>query len=356
MSVSLFDGGNTAWEFRVSLVGMRPEDALRVLLPPEYAVLRVRELVEAIFPEDEPGRSLVEARFDLLENPDLPEIYSVLLDAFSQWRLGHCALKLTGSLSGNPGTQIEFSDPVAQHLKHPAGRPDPGPIVPALAITIEQKYRALDYSVEKGGWESKEKLLEWLRSLTLLYYLDRHEYPLPTSPTTEVDQRLITIAAVLSAQGIIAAPAGPTDFYITASGRGAIGRLLAETESYIARFDIFKDVAYDRDAEVVDFDTGRGEDLRVAVFVAEGLDPLRVVFLLRLYDGTFFEFLHTWRLLIHTTEFFEEILEPVVNHCQVDESVMGRIIESGYAYLEEREDAAREQRSHTDIVERLRAN
>jgi hypothetical protein len=349
------DGGKTAWELQVSLVGMKAEDALRVLLPPEYAALRVRELAETIFPEDEQGRSLVEARFDLLENPDLPEIYSVLLDAFSQWRLGHCSLKLTGKLSGNPGTQIEFSDPVAQHLQHPAGRSRKGKTFPALTITIEQEYRALDYSVERGSWESREKLLEWLQSLTLLYYLDKHEYPLPTSPKVEADRRLITIAAVLSAQGIIAASAGQGVFYVTESGRAAIGRLLAETESYIARFDVFKDVAYDRDAGLVEFDTGRGEDLRVSVFVAEGLDPLRVVFLLRLYDGTFSEYLPTWQQLIHTSEFFEEILEPVVNHCQVDESLMGWIIESGYAYLEEREDVVREQRSHTDILERLRA-
>ena len=347
------DGLNTAWELQISLAGMRPEDALRVLLPPEYAALRVRELVETMFPDDEPGRSLVEARFDLQENPDLPEIYSVLLDAFSQWRLGHCSLKLTGELSGR--TRIEMADPVAQHLKHTAGRPEQGPAVPALVMTVEQKYHALDYTVEKGGWDSREKLLEWLQSLTLLYFMDKHEYPLPVSPTAEIDRRLLTIAAVLSTQGIIAASPEPGVFCITEAGRSTIGRLIAETESYIARFDIFKDVAYDQDAGVVEFDTGRGEDLRVAVFVAEGLDPLRVVFLLRLYDGTFFEFLPTWRKLIHNTDFFEEILEPVVNHCQVDESLMGWIIESGYAYLEEREDLVREQRSHSEILERLRA-
>ena len=44
-----------------------------------------------------------------------------------------------------------------------------------------------------------------------------------------------------------------------------------------------------------------------------------------------------------------------MNHCQVEESVLGRIVESGYAYLEEREDAVREQRSRTEILERLKA-
>ncbi len=354
MSVSPLDCGIATWEFQVSLTGMRPEDALRILLPPEYAALRIDELVEAVFPDDEQLWPLVEARFDLAENPDLPEIYSVLLDAFHQWRLGHCSLKLTGGLSGKPGAQIELSDSVAQHLKHPEVESEKGPTVPALAMTVEQEYRALDFSVKRGGWESREKLLEWLQSLTLLYYLDKHEYPLPTAPTTQDDRHLATIADVLVAQGIIAASPDAANFYIIEAGRGSIGRLLAETESYIARFDVFKDVACDRDAGVVEFDTGRGEDLRVQVFAAEGLDPLRVVFLLRLYDDTFLEFLPNWRELIHTAKFFEEILEPVVNHCQVEESLMGWIIESGYAYLEERQDAVREQRSRTDIIERLK--
>ena len=99
MSVRLLDGGNTDWELQVSLAGMRPEDTLLVLLPPEYAALRVSELIDVIFTDDEQGCSLVKARLDLTENPDLPEIYSVMLDAFSQWRLGHCSLKLTRKLS-----------------------------------------------------------------------------------------------------------------------------------------------------------------------------------------------------------------------------------------------------------------
>ena len=354
------DGENTpvdtAWELQASLAGMRPEDALRVLLSPEYATLRVCELVEAIFPDDEPGRSLVEARFDQVENPDLPEIYSVLLDAFRQWRMGHCSLKL----AENSGGPIELSDPVAQHLKHLEGRSEScasgkGPSGPTLAIIIAQEYRALDYAVERGVWESRDKLLEWLKSLTLLYHLDKHEYQLPASLPAQIDPHLATIAAVLVAQGIIAPSPEPGIFYITEAGRQSIGRLLAETESYIARFDVFKDVICEPDAGLVEFDTGRGEDLRVQVFGAEGLDPIRVVFLLRLYDGTLDELLLAWGQPLPSAQFFEEILEPVVNHSQVDESLMGWIIENGYAFLEEREGAVREQRSHAEILERLRA-
>ena len=77
--------------------------------------------------------------------------------------------------------------------------------------------------------------------------------------------------------------------------------------------------------------------------------------MLRLYDGAIDELMLTRGQLPLSIPFFEEILEPVVNYCQVDESLIGWIIESGYAFLEEREDTVREQRSHAEILERLKA-
>ena len=327
---------------------------MQVLLPAEYARLRVGELVEALFPDDEQHRRLVEGRFDLLENPDLPEIYSVILDAFSQWRQGHCTL----TIAAKSGVQIELSDWVAQHLQQPIKQPKEGPnnspSFPTLGIAIDQEYRPLDYAVEQGCWESKQELLEWLQSLMLLYYLDKHECRLPAGSIAEVDRHLTGITAVAVSQNLIASEEAGV-FTITEFGRQTIGRLLTETESYISQYDVFKDVAYYQDAGLVEFETGRGEDLRVQVFQAEGLDPVRTVFLLRLYDGTLDEILPTWQQLIHQAEFFDRILEPVVNHYQVDENIIGWIIEGGYAYLAEREDTYLEQRSHWEVLEMLNA-
>jgi hypothetical protein len=131
--------------------------------------------------------------------------------------------------------------------------------------------------------------------------------------------------------------------------------LLAETESYIDRYDHFTDTEFDLDLDSVEFETGRGVDLRVPVFLAEGLDPIRTVFLLRLYDGSLDDSLANWESLIDDEAFFEGILEPAVNRCHVDETAIGQIVESGYGFLEEREERARELESQQEILRRVEA-
>ena len=338
------------FELRVYLRGMRSEDALQTLLPPEYTGLCISELLESVFPDDEEGQSYVEDTFDLRENPDLLDIYDTLLDVFEDWRMGRCAL----TFSEVHGSKVELSDPVVEHfgMRRPAEQEEPG--YPILDLVMEQEFPALDHAVEKGYWEDKEKLLEWLQSLTLLYFLDKHEFQLSDTPTTEIDQQLLPIAEVLEGRQIIVPTEETGHFDITEPGRQFIGNLIAETESYIDRFDVFKDVAYDIDAGTVEFDTGYGEDLRVQVFIDEGLDPVRVVFLLSLYDGTLDEFISSWRQLIHDVKFYDEILEPVMNHHQIHEELISWIIEGGYAYIEEREEEERENFSHREILERVR--
>ena len=49
------------------------------------------------------------------------------------------------------------------------------------------------------------------------------------------------------------------------------------------------------------------------MFLAEGLDASRTVFLLHLYDGTLDDAVSTWESLIDDESFFDSILEPVVS-------------------------------------------
>ena len=93
--------------------------------------------------------------------------------------------------------------------------------------------------------------------------------------------------------------------------------------------------------------------MRVQAFQIEGLDPVRTVFLLRLYDGTLDGFVATWKGLIEDESFFDSILEPVVNRCEVDEAVIGQIVDSGYGFLEERAEHARELESRQGIIGRV---
>jgi hypothetical protein len=206
-----------------------------------------------------------------------------------------------------------------------------------------------------GFWETREELLEWLRSLTLLYFLDKHEVEIAAPLAGGSGSGLKAAVAALQAKGLISGSPDTQIFGITREGRRFVGRLLDETESYIDRYDHFTDTEFDPDLDAVEFGTGQGVDLRVQVFLAEGLDPIRTVFLLRLYDGSLDDSLSNWEALMDDEAFFESILEPVVNRCHVGETVIGQIVESGYGFMEEREERARELEAQQEILRRLGA-
>ena len=346
------DSPRTCFQLQVSLRSMKPEDSLQIMLPSDYAQLRVWDLLESVFPEEGPRQAEVEAKLDIRENPDLPEIFDVLLDAFTQWKLGYCSLYV----STDDGIRLDPSDQSQKYLKGLQNKEEQNSACLVLHLTIEQEYLAIDYAVRQGHWETREELLEWLQVLTLLYFLDKHESELLPFEISDADPGLLTIANVLFRENLALSSVETGMVRVTESGRQLIGSLLSETESYIDRFDLFKDVVYDFRSESVEFDTGTGEDLRAQIFEIEGLDPIRTVFLLRLYDGSFDEFTPDWPRLILNADFFDAILQPAVNHDRVEVGAIGRVIEIGYSLIDEGEDAARELRSQQATLKRFRSS
>ena len=359
----------TGLSLSVSLAGL-PQDAdLQLTLPgdyADYARVSLGQILETVFPVDEAGRQAVEDKLDVGENPDLPDIYDCFLPVIDQYRRGLCSLKLTTGLDGAAGGPAELSDLVSRHWQPATAGSGDNPPCSRLALTIEPEYCALDYAVAQGYWENSAELLAWLQAHTLLYFLDKHEYRLPApvdagqgvalSDTVEnLCHRNLLHAA--EDTGVEDTGAEDTEAYrITPAGRQFIGALLAETESYIDRFDEFKDVFWDEETGAAEFATGYGDDLRVPVFIAEGLDPVRTVFLLRLYDGALDRFAATWPELIGDAGFFNRILEPVVNRAPAPEELLPAIIEDGYAYTEAQAESAREGQVQARIARQVAGN
>ena len=340
------------FQLRVHLLEMRPEDALEVVLPSEYADLTIGELLETVFAEDADARARVEKLFDVRKNPDLPEIYEALLEVLSEWRSGGCVLKF----SVDDVAKAELSDLAVDHLGPPIPEAPCNPPYAVLDLMMEREYPTLDHAVREGYWEDKAELMGWLQSLTLLYFLDKHELELsatPSTPTasTEMERQLSAIAETLMERQIILPSEETGLFRITEQGRQFLGSQITETESYIDRYDIFKDVVFDAYGGPIEFGNGRGEDLRVQVFLTEGLDPVRTVFLLRLYDGSLDEFVGTWQWRIHDEGFFNRLLEPVMDHHQADQDLVEQIIENGFAHVDEEMEERRESLSTQRILE-----
>ena len=152
---------------RASLEGMDPDDFVSLAMPADCLNLSVSQLVERAFPEAPQERETIAERFDRRANPDLPDIYAVFLAACDEWRDWRCALRLTGE----SGEEVAFNTPVSQLM---TSAQDP----PQVSLHIEQDYRAIEYAVRHGFWSSHDELLGWMRGLTTLYFIDKHEVPL----------------------------------------------------------------------------------------------------------------------------------------------------------------------------------
>ena len=327
----------------VSLAGLPADAGLQITLPADYARLSIGQLLDTIFPPDEPARAKVADGLDTAANPDLPDIYDCFLPVLDQYRGGLCQLRVrVGDLAA------ELSDPVSRYGQAVAAG------TTELEVAIAPEYRALDYAVAEGYAASRGELLAWLRECTLLYFLDKHEYRLPAFGDGDSATALGAAVERLCGQGLLNLSEESGFYEISAKGRRFIGRLLMETEGYIDRFDVFKDTLWEEDGGV-EFDSGHGEDLRAQLFIAEGLDPARTVFLLRLYDGTLDEFAADWAELMEDADFFQRLLEPVVNREQAPEELLPAILEAGYAYAEAQEAAERERRAQERIARQVRA-
>ena len=324
------------------------DDAFRLRLPPAMSRLTVGGLLDEVFSEEDAAQLRFLSALDTQANPDLPAIYDELLDIFAQWRRDDCTLRFFV----RHGPQVRLEDRVADHLDlRPSRRGEPA-VDPTLDLAIEQTHDVLGRFADWGGGNGA--LMKWLQRRTFLYFMDKHRFRLSVDPSDKLSRGLLPIANELASRGLIAGSEESGVYEPTDEGEERIQRMVEEAESYIDRFDVFSDTLLEPDEEV-EFGTGIGEDLRVQVYVSEGVDPVRAVFLLLLYDSTLDAYSETWQGEVQNEEFFNEFLRPVLDHARVDDELIGQVIESGYAHNEELAETAEERAFEQDVVRRVRS-
>ena len=336
------------FELQVSMGDMDLEDCFWVSLSYQLADLTIGGLLDEVFSDDEANRAEFAASLDIKANPDLPDMYDALLGVVDQWRRGDCTLRFFA----NHGPEVELHNPVSNHFGLRRSTDPTGEVRPLLDLVVEQRYDVLDHLADRGV--DTDELVRWLEGLTLLYFIDKHGFRLDVDASDEIDRRLLPIAGELAGKDLIGAADEAGIYAITHEGRRTLAQVIEETEAYIGQYDVFGDVSYDLEAGSVEFGTGRGDDLRVQVYESEGIDPVRAVFLLRLYDSTLDTYADSWRDRIHSREFYNELLLPVLDHGRVDDEFVGWIIESGYALNEERSEAADRRIARREVRRRIR--
>ena len=340
--------GEGSVELRVTLGDMGLEDAFRLRLPPAMSSLTVGDLLDEVFSEEDAAQLRFLSALDIQANPDLPEMYEELLDIFAQWRRDDCILRFFD----RHGSQVRRADRVEDHVNFGVSQRGEHAVDSTLDLAIEQTHDVLGRSADWGGGDGA--LMRWLQRRTFLYFMDKHRFRLSVDPSDRLSRGLLSIANELASRGLIAGSGESAVYEPTDGGKELIQRMVVEAESYIERFDLFSDTLLEPDEEV-EFGTGIGEDLRVQVYGSEGVDPVRAVFLLLLYDSTLDAYSETWREAIHKEEFFNELLSPVLDHARVDDELIGLVIESGYAHSEQLSEAAAERAFEQDVLRRVRS-
>ena len=340
--------GQGSFELRVTLGDMGLEDAFRLRLPPAMSRLTVGGLLDEVFSEEDAAQLRFLSDLDVQANPDLPAMYEELLDIFAQWHREDCTLRFS---AGN-GPQVRLADRVEDHLNFGPSQRGEHAADATLELAIEQTHDVLGRFADWGGGNGA--LLRWLQGRTFLYFMDKHRFRLSVDPSDKLSRGLLPIADELASKGLIAGSEESGVYEPTDEGEELIQRMVAEAESYIDRFDLFSDTLLEPDEEVA-FGTGIGEDLRVQVYGSEGVDPVRAVFLLLLYDSTLDAYSETWQEAVHKEEFFNELLRPVLDHVRVDDELIGLVIESGYAHSEELSEAAEDRAFEQDVLRRVRS-
>ena len=300
------------------------EDAFWIGLPEDITSLSLRELFAQVFPSDPLLQSPFRQQLDINGNPDLPDMYDALVDIFARVELSLCSVQTYV----NHGPKLDDTAVVSQHLS----MTDTPPV---LDLVLEQRFSAIDYAVRRGDFADQDEVLAWMRSRVLLYFLDTPDYVLLTEPVDDTDVALLPIAQTLVDEGLIERPAEPGPFEITELGQETIHEMTAEVENVLERYEVFGDVLYDPETGECDFGTGVGDDLRIPVYEAEAVSPVRAVLLVELCDGEFARMADDWRTAIHDREFFEALLLPVVERPLVGEGDIDAIIDAGFAFMEQ---------------------
>lgn len=317
----------------LELEGLPRDASLEFELAAGTSGLTSGALLEQVFPPDPAAQQEVEESFDLQTNPDLPEIYGEFLAVVQQFREGLCRLAVK-----SPSGQVMSPDDRVDSFLSSASPGSP----PCLSLSIAAEYDALEYARARGYDAGVPDILHWFHVCLALYFIDKHELPLPSQQSLDQCFPLATAVDEILSRRLVEIRDEAPGPVITPEGRRIIGNLLTETEQLIDSFDLFKDVYWDEDSGQALFGTGQGEDLRVEVFIAESIDPVRAVFLLRLYDGTLNEFADCWSEAIGGDDFFNSLLLPVVDRSVTEESLLEEILEQGMNLLESERDRIRQ--------------
>jgi hypothetical protein len=327
MPSDIHDYDGTDFDVRISF-GDDPLDyAFWVTVPGEAERLTLRGLIDArVLGATKEDRERIAASLDTDNNPDLPELYLAVRRAFDDAARGKAVMRV--HINKGP-MDVPLDDPVMRHFSR------------AYSRRYNFDYRLIDLVLEVTDVaaavvppERQEEMKREFRAILLLYLMDRYGRDFTFEGRAFDATGVEAVADWAVRQGWLDLSAKDVGgdyrgvYARTDEGNRLVRRVVRETDDLIKKYDHYADVTLD---EPPQFRTGRGDDLRIAVYRAEGIDPVRAAFLMNLENGYYDQ---DWRDVFAGDAFFRELLAVAGAPSPVSSQKLDRIIRAGKAWSE----------------------
>jgi hypothetical protein len=326
------DYDSTDFDLRITLGADSLDHAFWVTVPGDAERLTLRQLIDTyLLGTSKEDRDRIRESLDTDTNPDLPELWLAMRRAFDDALKGRATLRV--HLNKGP-LDVNLDEPAKRHFSR------------AYSQELGLDYRLIDLVLEVTDIpglsvppERRAELTRSFRALLLLYLMDRFQKDFTFEGHAFDQVGVEAVADWCVTQGwldLSAKSIGNTykGVYVRKDeGNRILRDAVRETDNLIQNYDQFADVTVDE--EPPRFRTGRGEDLRIPVYQAEGFDPLRAAFLMNLENGYYDA---NWQQVFRDEAWFTELLTVAGAECPVSPQKLERIIRAGKAWVSDRRD------------------
>lgn len=342
MPSDIEDYEGTDFDLRITFGDDTLEQAFWVTVPGDAENLTLRELLRKhLLGETREDRERIRGSLDTDTNPDLPAMHLAIRRAFDDQERDKA--KIAFHINKGP-LNVSLDDPIRAHFSR------------AYSARYDFDYRLIDLVMVVTETpklaippERQAELIRGFRLLLLLYLMDRYgkdfEFGSLSGDTASIEAAAdwgVTKGLLDLSSKQVGRDYKPV-YSRTEAGRRTTVEAVRETDNLIKRYDQFADVTLDDPPR---FRTGRGEDLRIWVYQAEGIDPLRAAFLNNMETGYYDQ---SWPEVFRSDDFFIELAKVTTVPCPVTPQKLDRIIRAGKAWADDNADVRRREARAADI-------
>ena len=343
MPSDIADYAGTDFDLRITFGDDPLDTAFWVTVPGTAEGLSLRQVIQQyLLGASREDRERIAANLDTAANPDLPELYLAVRRAFDDMQKGKAIVRF--HINKGPA-DVSLDDPVIRHFSR------------AYSREYDLDYRLIDLVLDVTDLprlnidpQRQAEQIREFRLILLLYMMDRYGQDfvfegqdLDTTGIEAVADWAVTKGWLDLSAKDVRGEYKPV-YSRTQEGNKLLRSLVRETDDLIKNYDQFGDVTLTE--EPPRFQTGRGDDLRIWVYAAENVDPLRAAFLMNIENGLYDR---TWRQVFADDAFYRGLLMIAGADAPVTPQKLDRIIRAGKQWAVERRDERRRSSRARDL-------